>query len=80
MQLHNQVHVTLYRRLIVCHSVLVNPENFICSCLVKVLVLFSVCMTLCDVYTKKYESRYVSALDNHQIMRTILFTLISRYL
>ena len=32
LQRQNQVHVTLYRRLIVCHSVLVNPENVISSC------------------------------------------------
>ena len=42
MRLHNQVHLTLNRHLIVCHSVLINPENLICSSLVKLLVLVSV--------------------------------------
>ena len=53
LSLHKQVHVTLYKRLIVCHSVFVYPENFICSCLVKHLVLVNVWITLCDVYTNK---------------------------
>jgi len=53
LSLHKQVHVTLYKSLIVCHSVFVYPENFICSCLLKHLVLVNVWITLCDVYTNK---------------------------
>ena len=53
MQLHNQVHVKLYRCFIVCNSVTADPENFILSSLVKVLVLISVGMALCDAYTNK---------------------------
>ena len=56
MQLHNQVHVKLYRCFIVCNSVTADPENFILSSLVKVLVLISVGMALCDAYTNKWES------------------------
>ena len=60
LQLHNKVHVTLYRRFIGCHSVLVNPENVISSCLVKRLLLVGVWMTLWECI--EYYIEFPSAL------------------
>jgi len=51
IQWHNEIQATLYRHHKVPCSDCLTPKNFVCYCLVRVLLILCIRKTLCDVYT-----------------------------